>query len=54
MQVDRIARDVTRGFEGRLLGLETPMSAMEAWSADTSTRLERIERRLGLVEAPPA
>ena len=29
------------------------MSAMETWSADTTEHLERIERRLGLVEAPP-
>jgi hypothetical protein len=29
------------------------MSAMETWSANTTKRLDRIERRLGLVEPPP-
>ena len=40
------------GIEGRLLGLETRMTALEDWSADTTKRLERIERRLNLVDAP--
>ena len=38
------------GIEGRLLGLETRMTALEDWSSDTTQRLERIERRLGLIE----
>ena len=42
------------GLAGRVAGLEIRLSAMEDWSADTTARLERIERRLGLVEAPPA
>jgi len=40
------------GIEGRLLGLETRMTALEDWSSDTTQRLERIERRLGLIEEP--
>jgi hypothetical protein len=40
------------GIEGRLLGLETRMTALEDWSSETTQRLERIERRLGLVEEP--
>ena len=41
------------GIEGRLLGLETRIGALEAWSAETTQRLDRIERRLGLVEVGP-
>jgi hypothetical protein len=63
-KLDQMAKDMARGFAtvsghlvgltGRVAGLEIRLSAMEDWSADTTARLERIERRLGLVEAPPA
>ncbi len=63
VKLDQLAKDMARGFAmvtghlvaltGRVEGLEIRMSAMETWSADTTERLERIERRLGLVEAPP-
>jgi hypothetical protein len=45
--VGRFAR-----LKGRMLGLETRMTALEAWSVDTSGRLDRIERRLNLADAP--
>ena len=54
---DRLEAAMADGFAvitGRVAGLEIRLSAMEDWSADTTARLERIERRLGLVEAPPA
>lgn len=38
-------------MEARMLGLETRMSALEDWSHDVTGRLDRIERRLNLVEA---
>jgi hypothetical protein len=51
---------MVRGFEtvtgrltGRIARLEIRMAALETWSADTMKRLDRIERRLGLVEPPP-
>jgi hypothetical protein len=37
---------------GRVEGLEIRMSAIEAWSVDTTRRLDRIERRLDLVQVP--
>jgi hypothetical protein len=62
-RLEQMAKDMARGFEtvtghlvgitGRIAGLEIRMSAMETWSADTTKRLDRIERRLGLVEPPP-
>jgi hypothetical protein len=62
-KLDQMAKDMARGFEtvtghlvgitGRIAGLEIRMSAMETWSAETTKRLDRIERRLGLVEPPP-
>jgi hypothetical protein len=39
------------GLTGRMVGIETRLDAMESWSADTTARLERIERRLELSEA---
>ena len=61
-KLDQLAKDMAHGFAtltghmvgltGRAAGLEVRMDAMEKWSADTTQRLERIERRLGLVEAP--
>jgi len=63
VKLDQLSKDMARGFEtisghlvgltGRVAGLEIRMGAMEAWSSDTTQRLERIERRLGLVEAAP-
>jgi hypothetical protein len=62
-RLEQIAQDLARGFEtvtghlvgitGRIAGLEIRMSAMDTWSADTTKRLDRIERGLGLVEPPP-
>ena len=62
-KLDQMARDMARGFEtvaghltgltGRIAGLEIRLSAMEAWSADTTQRLARIERRLELTDAEP-
>jgi len=37
------------GLEGRMLGIETRLTALEDWSIDTTRRLGRIERRLDLV-----
>jgi hypothetical protein len=37
------------GLEGRMLGIETRLSALEDWSVEVSRRLDRIERRLELV-----
>ena len=63
LRLEQMSKDMARGFEmisghligltGRVAGLEVRLSAMEAWSADTTQRLERIERRTGLVDAPP-
>jgi hypothetical protein len=38
------------GLEGRMLGIETRLSALEDWSVEVSRRLDRIERRLELVD----
>ena len=38
-------------MEARMLGLEARMTALEDWSHDVTGRLDRIERRLNLVEA---
>jgi hypothetical protein len=56
----RLEATVTRGFdvvaarltgiEGRFIAVEGRLAALEEWSADTSRRLDRIERRLDLVE----
>lgn len=53
--------DMARGFQtvsghlialtGRVAGLEARMETLESWTADTTPRLERIERRLDLVES---
>lgn len=42
----------TSGVESRIGAIEARMTALEEWSIDTSRRLDRIERRTGLVEAP--
>jgi hypothetical protein len=62
-RTERMERAMNRGFdavaarligvEGRLLGLEGRITAIESWSADVTHRLERIERRLDLVETAP-
>ena len=62
-RLEQMSKDMARGFEtvtghlvgitGRIAGLEIRMAALETWSADTTKRLDRIERRLGLVEPPP-
>ena len=39
------------GLEGRMLGIETRLTALGDWSAEVSRRLDRIERRLNLSEA---
>jgi hypothetical protein len=41
------------GLGGRMLGIETRLTALEAWSADATHRLDRIERRLNLEEHVP-
>jgi hypothetical protein len=63
-QIEQLSKNMALGFEtvsghligltGRVAGLEVRVAAIEAWSADTTRRLERIERRLDLVEAPAA
>lgn len=60
-RLTQLSKDMQHGFQtvtghligltGRMAGLETRMDAMESWSADTTARLERIERRLELSEA---
>jgi hypothetical protein len=60
-KLDQLAKDMAHGFAlvtghltgltGRMAGLELRAAAMEEWSADTTRRLERIERRLELSEA---
>lgn len=60
-KLDQLSKDMAHGFAvltghmvgltGRVAGLEARMDAMESWSADTTARLERIEKRLGLIEA---
>ncbi len=57
---ERLEASVTRGFEvvaarlagieGRFIGVEGRLSALESWAGDVTKRLDRIERRLGLVE----
>lgn len=52
--VNRLIQVVGARFgamEARMLGLETRMTAFEDWSHDVTGRLDRIERRLNLVEA---
>ena len=63
-KLDQLSKDIRHGFEtltghlvgltGRIAGLEIRATAMEAWSADTTQRLERIERRLNLSDEPTA
>ena len=63
-KLDQLSKDMKFGFEtltghlvgltGRVAGLEIRATAMEAWSADTTQRLERIERRLNLIDEPTA
>jgi len=63
-KLDQLSKDIRHGFEtltghlvgltGRIAGLEIRATAMEAWSADTTQRLERIERRLSLIDEPTA
>jgi hypothetical protein len=60
-KLDQMSKDMAHGFAvvtghligltGRVAGLEARLGAMEDWSADTTKRLERIERRHGLVES---
>lgn len=60
-KLDQLSKDMAHGFAvltghmvgltGRVAGLEARMDAMEGWSADTTARLDRIEKRLGLIEA---
>jgi len=38
-------------IEARMLSMEARMTALEDWSHDVTHRLDRIERRLNLVEA---
>ncbi len=62
-RLERMEGNIARGFAtvtghliaitGRIEGVEIRMSAMESWSVDVTRRLDRIERRLGLVEAGP-
>jgi len=59
-RLEQFQADTARGFQtvtghltaltGRVAGLEQRLEALESWSADTTRRLERIERRLDLVE----
>jgi hypothetical protein len=52
-QADRHATAVAgrmTGLEGRMTALEARMTATEDWSADVTHRLDRIERRLDIVE----
>lgn len=42
------------GIEGRFVTVESRMSALESWAIDVTNRLDRIARRLNLVERPPA
>ena len=61
-KIDQLAKDVAKGFAmvtghlvaltGRVAGLEIRVAAIEAWTVQTDARLERIERRLNLVEGP--
>jgi hypothetical protein len=61
-KLDHLSKDMARGFatvtghlvslNGRVAGLEIRMEAIEAWSVDTTASLDRIERRLGLIEEP--
>lgn len=61
-RTERMERAMARAFEvlnarmgaveTRMLSLETRMTALEEWSAETTHRLDRIERRLNLVETP--
>lgn len=61
-KIDQLSKDMAHGFAvltghivgltGRVAGLEIRMTALEDWSADTTKRLDRIERRLNLVDEP--
>ena len=44
---------MTRGFEVIVGGPKNRITAMEAWCAATTARMDRTELRLGPVEAPP-
>jgi hypothetical protein len=39
------------GLEGRMLAVESRMTALEGWSADVTHRLDRIERHPDFVSA---
>jgi hypothetical protein len=59
-KLDRLSQDMARGFAtitghlvsltGRVAGLEIRMAAIEEWTVQTDKRLDRIERRLNLVD----
>lgn len=59
---ERMEREMSRHFialegrmsalEGRMTGVEARMTAIEDWSRDVTHRLDRIERRLEIADAP--
>lgn len=61
-RTERMERAMVRAFgvlnarigavETCMLSLATRITALEEWSAETTHRLDRIDRRLNLVETP--